>query len=563
MTKKPKKSVGLPVILSVVLSCILIAVTSVCFALGLFHRHEPGAAATCTEAQICTKCNKILASAKGHIPGKEATCTEAQTCAVCNAQLEKALGHRPATGVTCTEAQFCAVCNEQLEEALGHVPGAEATCTDAQNCAVCNAQLVPALGHMPGAEASCTDAQTCSVCNAVLAEALGHMPGAEATCTDAQTCSVCNAELEEALGHTPGEWVTVTPPTETENGLRAQYCTRCGNLVKEETVSIGSEGLSYSKNSDGTYTVTGMGTCTDANVVIPASYNGSPVTGIDSFAFFACNGLTSIMIPSGVTSIGTNPFWLCGNLEEISVSESNAFYSAENGVLFNKEKTKLISYPAGKTETSYAVPEGVTEIADESVRACENLTAIVLPDSLRSIGTSAFRDCSNLTELVIPENVSSVGYWSLIGCAALTAISVNENNPYLCSENGVLYNKAKTELICYPRGKTDIMFVMPESVTEIRHAAVEGCAYLMGAVISDGVTVLNESVFRNCSNLMEIVIPTSVTVIGAQVFEDCEALSSVGYGGTVAQWKAIAFDANWDKNTGNYTVICTDGTVSK
>ena len=89
---KPK-SFKKPIIISVAFSFAMIATLSVCFAMGLFHRHKPGAAATCTNAQICTKCEEVLAPAKGHKPGAEANCTEAQSCTVCYATLVAALGH--------------------------------------------------------------------------------------------------------------------------------------------------------------------------------------------------------------------------------------------------------------------------------------------------------------------------------------------------------------------------------------------------------------------------------------------------------------------------------------
>ena len=166
--------------------------------------------------------------------------------------------------------------------------------------------------HTPGAEATCTTPQNCTICDATLIPALGHKPGTEATCTTAQNCTVCNEELVSALGHTYGEWIIVTPATKTEDGFRVKICSRCNEIIYRETISAGSVGLAFTDNGDGTYRVSGIGTCTDTEVVVPAMYEGKPVTSIGSYAFDGCSSLTSVVIPDGVTSIqfgGTVAEW--------------------------------------------------------------------------------------------------------------------------------------------------------------------------------------------------------------------------------------------------------------
>lgn len=141
--------------------------------------HTPGAAATCTEAQRCTACSKIIAFSTGH-EFSDPTCTSAGTCI-----------HEG--------------CDEVIGNPIGHTPGTEATCTDPQICTVCQATLVPALGHTPGAAATCTTPQLCTVCTAEVKPAKGHTPAGAATCTEPSKCSECEAILAEATGHTYGE----------------------------------------------------------------------------------------------------------------------------------------------------------------------------------------------------------------------------------------------------------------------------------------------------------------------------------------------------------------------
>ncbi|WP_400239719.1 leucine-rich repeat domain-containing protein, partial [Methanomethylophilus alvi] len=132
----------------------------------------------------------------------------------------------------------------------------------------------------------------------------------------------------------------------------------------------------------------------------------------------------------------------------INVAEGNTAYVSENGVLFNKSKTSLIQYPAGKTDSAYTIPDSVTSIED-----------------------SAFSGCTSLTSVTIPDSVTSIGYDAFFGCTSLTAINVAEGNTTYVSENGVLFNKSKTSLIQYPAGKTDSAYTIPDSVTSIGYYA--------------------------------------------------------------------------------------------
>lgn len=144
-------------------------------------------------------------------------------------------------------------------------------------------------------------------------------------------------------------------------------------------------------------------------VVIPSEIDGLSVTSIGENAFSCCTSLTSVKIPDSVTSIGVLAFGYCLSLTSINVSENNTYYSSKNGVLFNKDKTELIQYPHGKTETEYIIPKSVTSIGECAFSACISLTSIEIPESVTNIGWSAFSDCSGLTSITIPDSVTSIG----------------------------------------------------------------------------------------------------------------------------------------------------------
>lgn len=132
------------------------------------------------------------------------------------------------------------------------------------------------------------------------------------------------------------------------------------------------------------------------------------VTSIGSYAFYGCRNLTSITIPDSVTSIGSDPFGRCESLTKINVASENPNYVSVNGVLYNKNKTTLMHYPAGKKDKNYKILDGVTSIDDWAFEDCAYLMNIIIPDGVISVGYGAFENCTNLTSIKIPNSVTSI-----------------------------------------------------------------------------------------------------------------------------------------------------------
>ncbi len=161
-----------------------------------------------------------------------------------------------------------------------------------------------------------------------------------------------------------------------------------------------------------------FGGCTSlTSIIIPDS-----VTSIMSNAFSACDSLTSVTIPNSVTEIGYGVFSGCDNLVNINVADDNTAYCSVDGVLFNKNKTELVQYPAGKTETSYTIPNGVTGIGC-AFMGCTGLTSVTIPNSVTEI-TKAFFGCTGLTNVTIPDSVTDIGFFAFRDCTSLTSVTI-------------------------------------------------------------------------------------------------------------------------------------------
>ena len=309
--------------------------------------------------------------------------------------------------------------------------------------------------------------------------------------------------------------------------------------------------------------------CTSlASIEIPSS-----VTSIGNEAFAYCTNLTSIEIPSGVTSIENYAFSNCTSLNSINVDKDNQLYSSEDGILFDKEKKKLITYPAGKKEkeynipssvtsigagtfygcrsltrieipssvtsieclafygctslTSIEIPSSVTRIAAQVFYGCTSLTSIEIPSSVTSIGMWAFYNCTSLTSIEIPSSVASIGIYAFSRCVSLNSINVDKSNQEYSSEDGILFDKDKKELICYPAEKKEKEYNIPSSVTSIGTYAFGNCTNLTRIEIPSSVTSIGGGAFDNCTSLTRIEIPSSVTSIGTYAFSWCVSLNSI------------------------------------
>ena len=161
----------------------------------------------------------------------------------------------------------------------------------------------------------------------------------ESGLTEGIKCNICGVMVVpqvtiEKLECTPGEWIIDKESTKTEDGLKHNNCTMCGNVVKEVVIYAGSVGLECRIRSyEDTYAIVGIGTCTDTEIVIPKYIDGYLVTKIDTGAFAGCTTITSIIIPADMGSIGTQWFEGCTALSSVTIPGdiTDIYWNAFNG----------------------------------------------------------------------------------------------------------------------------------------------------------------------------------------------------------------------------------------
>lgn len=275
-----------------------------------------------------------------------------------------------------------------------------------------------------------------------------------------------------------------------------------------------TKGLDYFPLSNNTYAVEVGEAKYVEEIIIPAKHKGKAVTMIGANAFSGCQSLRKITLPETINKIENNAFYSCPQLEYIQIDEANKYYSSQDGILYNKGKTEFFIIPKGVIDVT--IPDEILDIGTYFAN-CNKLKEITISKQVTSLVENAFYGCQSLRKVILDKNISHLPQGLFDSCINLTAIEVDDENNYYSSQDGILYNKKKTQILHAPK-----------KITE--------------ATLPNTLTAIQDHSFLNCTALTTILIPKSITSIGFQAFCNCIKLKNVYYTGSKQEWETIYID---------------------
>ena len=279
---------------------------------------------------------------------------------------------------------------------------------------------------------------------------------------------------QHAFGYCEGTTQISVPASVTSIGYHA-----FGNNKNLKTITVAPENPNYSSDASGLL----FNQDQTELILCPGGFQGvytvpGSVRRLSGNSFECCNGLTEVIISSGLTDIGACAFDYCENLAKVTI------------------------------------PGTVTSIGNFAFYNCCSLTDVTIPNGVTTIGNYAFEYCTALPAITIPKSVMEIGYEAFAFCTKMTKITVAAGNPNYSNDSfGILFTKNKDGIYQCPGGFRG-SYTVPEGVWAIAGFAFAGCTGLTGISFPDSLTTIDPMVFLGCSGLTSVRIPASVTSIG-------------------------------------------------
>ena len=316
------------------------------------------------------------------------------------------------------------------------------------------------------------------------------------------------------------------------------------NII-DANVEITHPNMVYYNGWDGYTKPTG-----DLTIPAAVTYNGRnySVTQIDNWTFDGCDGLTSLIIPSSVESLGSYSFYMCGGLASVSIPNTLTSIGTKAFANCGLTSVTIPNSVSAIGESAFIYCRNLTQVNWNAVNVtdypeyisyghdnppfkdCYNLSTVIFGDSVQTIPNSAFRNLQDLTSVTIGKSVSSVGEYAFANCSGLTMVnytgtlsqwcgidfSNSTSNPCFLAHNFSINGTPQTEL------------VIPSDVTRIKDYSFNGCSNFTSLYIPNSVTTIGTNAFYGFDGTF-VVIPKSVNSISTDAFGNCARLTTVYY----------------------------------
>ena len=299
------------------------------------------------------------------------------------------------------------------------------------------------------------------------------------------------------------------------------------------------------------------------NITLPEN-----ITSIEARAFYGCKSLESIVIPSSVKTINTHVFSGCSSLKTVTFGPNSQLESI-NGTFGGSSALDIYVYDwknwinvsfesefSAPNYTGFGSSGRTLHFLDENGN---EITDLVIPEGVTHIGNYTFHNAKNVKHLTVPDSVVSIGDSAFSGLSSLESITL----PFAGTEMTDTFEDSFGRLFGMYPYENDVLvtqyYIMgDDSLSTLSYYFP---ANLKSVTITGG-NILKYT-FYNWTNLTSITLSANTTSIGYLAFGDCSGLTNIIFEGTVEQWNAISFGTNWNYNTGEYTIYCTDGKIAK
>ncbi|MDR0920306.1 MAG: leucine-rich repeat protein [Oscillospiraceae bacterium] len=273
---------------------------------------------------------------------------------------------------------------------------------------------------------------------------------------------------------------------------------------------------------------------------IPEEINGVPITSLGNVTFTKCGDVTELNLPASITNITSKAFLPLANLVSFNVDENNATFISENGILYSKDKTALVSFPQNKADTSFSI-ENVDSFSSYSFYGNRNIQKLSIENRCSTIESNAFSNMQALTDITLTKDLTSISSSAFDGSNLISTVLISgiPSDRKKAVTYGTFGSKSTATVICslnadgtantllyFPPASNSTNYTIPKNIKKIGERAFANAPNLQQVTFNDTTTVISDYAFQG-SGLTSFTAPSTLSSIGMSAFDSCPNLTTV------------------------------------